>query len=55
MTRFGTDLFANTYIPKENEITLDELFKEDPSDTFTHINITNEDVLNAIKSTKINS
>ena len=41
--------------PKETEITLDELFKEDPNDTFTHINITNEDVLNAIKSTKINS
>lgn len=40
--------------PKENEISIDELFS-DPNACFTQINITDEDVVSAIKSTKINS
>ena len=40
--------------PGTNEITLDELFKEN-SAPFSTIKITNEDIISAIKATKINS
>ena len=40
---------------KEYEINLSDLFSENDESPFTHIDITNEDILEAIKSTKINS
>ena len=40
--------------PKDNEISLNDLFTED-GETFTSIEITQSDVINAIKATKINS
>ena len=40
---------------KEYEINLSDLFGENDDSPFTHIDITSEDILQAIKSTKINS
>ena len=41
--------------PKDYEINLSDLFSENDDSPFTYIDITNEDILQAIKSTKINS
>ena len=41
--------------PKENEIELNDLFTTDENDSFTSIEVTKQDILSAIKATKINS
>lgn len=41
--------------PQEYEINLSDLFPDHDESPFTYIDITNEDILQAIKSTKINS
>lgn len=41
--------------PSEYEINLSDLFTESDDSAFTNIDITSEDIMNAIKSTKINS
>ena len=41
--------------PQEYEINLNDLFKDNDDSTFTCIDINDEDILQAIKSTKINS